>query len=316
MLLWQKDWAIKNDLVCVNVYADEVQSRICPWSWDEWHYMWIVIEDVSNPLLDVIKRERFKNNFYIASPYYEKNNKIVHRADLTSADTKNIAKRRLSFIIDPTKSKEKFYSYIFGINVSKLDIDEFNKESEFNSIYNRFFRSSILYILKTCFNWKNIVIENLFHEEWQQQDDKFFPWHIINKIHWKEKNISFKCKKIEFLPKDHRKDERSNIIQLCDLILWISTTILHWPENSQRFNKYKKELVEIYYQLFKRILKNPGNKNSRYWYYNRIMVWFFPLKKTKINTFERWLKHFFTDRIMVYESQRTEINWYKQVNLF
>lgn len=71
--------------------------------------------------------------------------------EINDADSKNIAKRWINYILDPSKSGDKFYFYALGINISKLNIEEFDTEDEFNSIYNRFFRSALLYALKTFF---------------------------------------------------------------------------------------------------------------------------------------------------------------------
>jgi hypothetical protein len=186
--------------VSVNIYADEIQGRVCPYTGNLWNYIGILIEDLDNPLLDNIIYERFMGNFEKGSRYYEMNNKVVHWCEIRIADTKNICKRWFEFILNPEKSRKKFYSYILGLNDSYLKREEFDSADEFNSKYNRFFRSAVLYALKTIFNGGNVVVENIFHEEGQQQFNQYFPWHIIYKLGGKD-NISFNCEKITFLPR-------------------------------------------------------------------------------------------------------------------
>ncbi|GAI57281.1 unnamed protein product, partial [marine sediment metagenome] len=208
---------------------------------------------------------------------YNKNNRIVHWSEIKDADTKNICKRWLEYILNPRKSRKNFYSYILGLNDSKLIREEFNTNDEFNSKYNRFFRSAVLYALKTFFPGKGIIVKNIFHEEGQQQNNRYFQWHCIYKLEDIE-NVTFNCENIIFLPKDHKKDKRSNIIQLCDCILGVSTSIIHGIKKSNN-SKYREELADTYFPLLKRLIEAPDNRNSRYAYYKRIMVGFFPKEK-------------------------------------
>ena len=207
----------KDKPIEINIYADEIQSKKCPYTNDKWIYIGIVVEDLSKPLLEDIISERFCNNFDKNSPYYPKNNRVIHWSEINDADTKNICKRWFEYILNVDKSGKKFYSYILGINDSNLNKNEFDQNDQFNSKYNRFFRSAILYGLKTFFPRKTIIVKKIYHEEGQQQYDEYFPWHCIYKITQKEDNIAFEVARIKFLPKDHKKDEKSNLIQLCDV---------------------------------------------------------------------------------------------------
>jgi len=187
--------------VHVNIYGDEIFSKTCPESGDSWFYIGLIVEDLSIPLLEDIIYERFCGNFDKASEYYSKNNKIAHWIDISSADTKNICKRWFEYILNPAKSSKKFYSYILGINNSKLIREEFDTDDEFNSKYNRFFRTAVTYALKTFFPGKEIIVENVYHEEGTQKDNKYFPWHCIYRLN-QEDSITFQGNDITFLPKD------------------------------------------------------------------------------------------------------------------
>lgn len=289
--------------VNVNIYADEVQSRVCPINNNKWHYIGLIVENYDLPLLEDIIFERFKGNDDKKSPYYNKNNRVVHWSEIKDADTKNICKRWLEYILNPRKSRKNFYSYILGLNDSKLTREEFNTNDEFNSKYNRFFRSAVLYALKTFFPGKGIIVKNIFHEEGQQQNNKYFPWHCIYKLE-DVGNVTFNCDNIIFLSKDHKKDKRSNIIQLCDCVLGASTSIIHGIKKSNN-SKYREELVDVYLPLLKRLIEAPDNRNSRYAYYKRIMIRFFPKEKSKLGDDKRLKNQFYSKRTLYYCKQRS-----------
>jgi len=288
----------------VNIYADEIQSKICSDTGNEWHYIGLIVEDINNPLLDDIIQERFMGNFDKTSPYYVKNNHIMHWSEIENADEKNICRRWFEYILNPAKSEKKFYSYILGLNNSYLSTEEFNQNNEFNSKYNRFFRSALLYALKTFFGNKKIIVENIYHEVGQQKQYEYFPWHCIYKISEQEEDIIFNCKKIIFLPKDHKVESRSNLIQLCDCVLGVTASIIHGIEKSNK-SKYREELADVYLPLLSRLIDNPKNKNSSYKYYNRIMVRFFPKKKTDIGDPRRYMNQFYTNRNLKYVEEKS-----------
>ena len=86
--------------ISINIFADEVQGKICPTTGNVWDYIGIIVEKTDNPLLEDIVHERFMGNFDQISPYYEMNNKIVHWCEIRIADTKNICKRWFRYILD------------------------------------------------------------------------------------------------------------------------------------------------------------------------------------------------------------------------
>lgn len=289
--------------ICVNIYADEIQSKISPIDHDEWHYIGLVVEDLNDPLLQEIINERFCGNLDKKSAYFEKNNKIVHWSDMRNADQKNICKRWFEYILNPSKSQKKFYSYILGINDSKLTRKEFDSNDEFNSKYNRFFRSAVLYALKAFFSGKKVIVNNIFHEVGQQQNNQYFPWHCMYKLK-DEENISFECDNITFLNKDHKNDEKSNLIQLCDCVLGVSTSIIHGIEKSNKSN-YREELADLYLPLLQRIVNKSENRNSLYRYYNRIVIRFFPKEKTELGDPKRHANQFYSQRSLSYCEQKS-----------
>lgn len=110
---------IDDDSVNVNIYADE-SGRECPINKNKWYYIGLVIENLAHPLLPDIINERYRYNMDKNSPYYEKNNKIVHWCEIRTADEKNICKRWFEYILAPDKSKKSFHSYILGLNDTSI----------------------------------------------------------------------------------------------------------------------------------------------------------------------------------------------------
>jgi len=293
----------RREPVHVNIYADEIVDRKCPFIGNSWHYIGLIVENIETPLLSDIINERFMGNFDHESKYFDMNNKKVHWCEIRIADTKNICKRWFEYILSPGKSRNTFYSYILGINDSLLDKDSFDTVDHFGSQYNRFFRSAVLYGLKSFFGDHKIIVENIFHEEGQQQDNEYFPWHIIYKLGSMD-SISFNCDEITFLPKDHKDNIHSNLIQLCDTVLGSCTSIIHGIVKSKK-SFYREELIDLYLPLFKRMIENPNNKNSKYEYHNRIIIRFFPKDKTSIDDIRRLNNQFYTKRPLYYIEQKS-----------
>ena len=293
---------IEDVSVRINIYADEIQSKKCPYTQDDWFYIGIIVENENSQLLEDIKNIRYYNNFNETSSYFEKNNRIIHWVKVNDVDSKNICMRWLEYILDPSKSEKAFYVYVLGINNSKLNRDEFSDRNKFNIKYNRFFRSAVLYAVKSYFPNKHIIVKHIYHEEGQQQKHEYFPWHCISKIETEEEHINFECDSITFLPKSHRENHLSNIVQLCDLFLGVCTSTLHGIVESNR-SKYKTELIDIFLPLFQRMINEPYNKNSSYAHANRLMIRFFPKEQTSFEDPGRFRNQFFTKRRLYYVDQ-------------
>jgi hypothetical protein len=70
----------------VNLYADEVQEIECPYTKEKWIYIGLLVERLDNPLLEKIISIRYMNNFDINSPYFEKNDRIIHWAKIRNSN--------------------------------------------------------------------------------------------------------------------------------------------------------------------------------------------------------------------------------------
>ena len=288
--------------VRINIYADEVQSKKCPYTNDDWFYIGIIVENAANELLADIIDLRYCGNYDNTSAYFRKNDRIIHWVEVSDIDTKNICYRWLEYMLDPYRSKKSFYAYILGLNNSKLNKYEFGDKQEFNRKYNRFFRTAVLYAVKCFFPSDHIIIDNIYHEQGQQQDHEYFPWHSIYKIDQSDNSITCACDSVTFLPKGHRDCRRSNIVQLCDLFLGVCTTCLHGLSDSNT-STYKPELLEKFLPLLKRMIEAPHNRNSSYEHANRIMIRNFPKTRTDLDDIRRCTNQFYTKRPIRYLEQ-------------
>jgi hypothetical protein len=301
------------DEVRVNIYADEIQNRIDPITGDAWHYIGILIETLEYPLLPELTKLRYCGTPDPSSRYFQKNDRLIHWVDISSADECNICRRWLEYVLNPEKdtwhdpvkfsvekSRRTYYSYILGINSTKLDDSAFDSEDDFNSKYNRFFRTALLYATKCYFPNRPIIIENIFHEEGSQRNNYYFPWHSIYKINQKERKVHAIADRLSFLSKDHHDDEKANILQLCDVILGISTSILHGTSLGVR-SEIKKDLIDMYFPLFERLVRHPHNINSSYQHQNRIAIDFFPKDATSLSEWSKLRNQFYKLRTLRYE---------------
>ncbi|PJA02327.1 hypothetical protein COX73_01385 [bacterium (Candidatus Gribaldobacteria) CG_4_10_14_0_2_um_filter_36_18] len=275
----------------LNLYCDEVKDKECPIIKDKWHYFGILIVPTNIEkifLVDLLKKRFRVNNLSEVdrkTEYFPKNNRIVHFHSL-GADTYHIAKRWYDYIRDP-KSCDKVYFSILGVNQNKLNPESFGNEELFERIYNRFFRTAVIFSIKKYFPGRNIIIKNIFHEEGEQEYHEFFPWHIFYRINEDCENITCLNKEVSFLNKDHRKNNTANFIQLVDVILGSAVNNLH---NSTK-NEHKVKLTEDFSGLIKRLVESPENPNSTYCkdYYKRMNISFFP--KQNINPKDEYLEY-------------------------
>jgi len=280
----------KEQEITVNLYCDEVKNNLCPQSNDFWHYVGVLIvpKEIESSLLNDLLKARFFKKFSSNnqldridqnSIYFQKNNRIVHFSKL-DADTSYVAKRWYEFI--KAFSVGKIYFNILGINISRLNSSQFGG-GRFNIVYNRFFRTAVIYPLLKFFQKSLIKIENIFHERGDQENDIFFPWHIIYKINTEEK-WPIKClnNKINFLDKNHKIDKRGNFIQLIDSILGATRNCF----DDSSVNEFKVKLTTDYSDLIRRLVEYPDNPNSSYCknYHKRMNVSFFPKKILDINS--------------------------------
>lgn len=279
--------------VAVSIYADEIQEVESLITKEKWIYTAAIYERHDKNILDDLIFHRYKKQELNWHDYKEKNDLDIHWYGLRSAAKKDIVTRWFKYLLSDCQNEKKFYFSLLGINVTNLNLAEFGRAQTFNAVYNRFFRSMLKYSLKKFFS-DGVLVKNIYHEEGPQQSHTHFDWHTILKLEADEK-LDFDCRKIEFLPKSHRSSERSNIIQLCDVLLGLFKD-LHLGVD-ETYNINKKELISspfIQDLLIDRVIKKPGNTKSSYSYCNRFNISLFPKIKSEPGSIHRKLDNYYT----------------------
>jgi hypothetical protein len=166
----------------------------------------------------------------------------------------------------------------------------------------------VQYSLKS-FGGEGVLVSKIFHEIGPQSKHDYFDWHTISELD-KDEKLNFNCQKITFLSKSHRKDKRSNILQLCDVLLGLFKDIhlgvdkFTYPDNKKKLlnSKFTKEL------LVKRVIKNPKNFNSSYCHAGRFHVSLFPKRKSNPNSIRRLMDNY-------YDIKKINLKYYTQTQL-
>ena len=285
----------EKDAVKVRVYADEIQDIISHVTGERWLYTGAIYENVNKPILGPLLDLRYRKDLPGWEEYRDRNDSEIHWTDIRKeAKKRDVVNRWLSYLYNDSLGERRFYFSILGINLTNLNTNEFGDQQVFNSIYNRFFRSMLKYCLPKYFG-KGVVVEDIFHEQGPQQDHAYFDWHTIYKLD-QEEDIYLEQKPVYFLPKNHRDDERSNVIQLIDVLLGIHKD-LHLGVEMGQYGEIKQSILDhpfINEILIQRVIRNPLNINSKFGYVNRFNISLFPNQRTEVNSIER-LKNSYYD---------------------
>lgn len=258
------------------IYADEIKEFKNSIG-ESWMYIGILLlkaDDKERILNDLLKKRKEVN-------YQDE----LHFRDLTNYSYANIysektklAKSWIDFVLSENK-KRSIYFHILGLNLTNLQHQAFGSgKKRMRNIYNRFFRSTILYCLKSYFDkHKNILVKQIFHDKGHLDNDELFDWHTIWRIGTAEDKISFASNCIYFIDSDHYKEtnftEESHFIQLIDLILGATCQCLDANSNKDGCG----EVARIFLPLIER-LNGVNNPNSRYDYFKKCGLSFFPKK--------------------------------------
>lgn len=217
--------------------------------------------------------------------FHKENNCEIHYGEIEKENIKyKIADKWIDILFENNLcKKESIYFNILGIVESNLDMTVFGNEKQFGNIYTRFFRTALLRVLSMFNNYDRIIVDHIYHDSTTEMEShKYFKTSAINKINFKEffnkeRKIIFNTAEIEFIDSDHRKsnNSESQFIQLADLILGLTCNIIH----NEAKNSAKIKLTEKIYPLISRILdrKKCANKNSKYNYFNKQTIAFFPI---------------------------------------
>lgn len=221
--------------------------------------------------------------------YHRNNNCEIHYHDLNRANhsKKEISKRWINYILNNNLDNNGLvYFKILYINLCNLDKNVFGEDGIHENIYNRFFRTLIKG--SRLFFGNNLKeILRIYHDNGvNHETHPYFPWHVGSRLNMDEKDFNVINEEIQFVDSNHKsyfgKNENlvyeSQLIQFIDLIMGtVSRNIFEGLSN----NSVKISLAEMMNPLVERLLKNPNNPNSRYNYYRKQSIDFFPKKKVQ-----------------------------------
>lgn len=274
----------------VSIYVDEIKKfkNSCDEFWMYIGLLFIKSQDRPQVLGDLLHKRK-------AIGYHDE----LHFAELTNYSYSNIysEKTRLARswmeLILSEGCRRKIYFHIVGLNLSNLEYEVFGPgQDRKRNIYNRFFRCTTLYCLKSYFReYAEIIVKQIFHDRGHLETDELFDWHAIWRIEAQEQKISFDNKNILFVDSDHDKEkkfpEESHFIQLTDLVLGATVQCLDAGKNRDGCN----EIAEMFIPLVERLndVNRINNPNSRYDYCRKCGVSFFPRCKLTGRQFEdKW----------------------------
>ena len=239
--------------------------------------------------------------------YHEKNKVKIHYQEYDNTNNFRIAERWCDVILANQSKNARFYMNILGINKNKLDKSYFKNKGEKThvneNIYNRFFRTTVIFALKKFFSdYDKIIIDAVYHDTGNMNYHEYFKTQPLRYINLNEKKIVCKCLEINFIEtnNDNCLNDENVLLQLVDLFLGANFNILH---NSSR-NKNKVEISKKLFPITKRLIGESKNVNGRY--YNTYSMSFFPKHKitSNMSDFEREIiknNNFYVDREMKFQ---------------
>jgi len=284
-------------IINVSIFCDEIKNEKLdngPFGETEnWDYIGICIVPTSN-INDLSKdlnnlRCGAGNKYATCNnncSYHYKNQIKIHYQEYDTTNNFNIANRWCDVILNNYKPA-KFYMHILGINLNKLDKSYFKTSGEEtnvdDNIYNRFFRTAIIYPLKKYFSDYDIIeVDAVYHDTGNMKYHKYFKYQPLKYIDLNDEKIVCKCKEITFLETNHTNclEDNNTMLQFIDLFLGANFNMLH---NSSK-QKNKVAIAKKLFPITDRFINNPNNINSRY--YNIYSLSFFPRKKLTSNASE------------------------------
>lgn len=258
---------VKDKVTEIEIFADEIKpfnNRIR----ERWLYIAVLIVPVKKKreLLERLTATRRKTQC----------DSEIKCHDLDESSKRELAKKWLDVVLRDKDTRSIFFN-ILGINLSNLNLAAFGRKA-FEPVYNRFFRSCVLSCIKRCFPKRHVRVSNIFHDKGDQSRHAFFPWHCIYSIEGQTSEVTFANKEIVFINSDHRESDgsvESHIVQLIDLIVGLTSHCLDCVST----NKARTFVAKDFIPLLERMMNNPGNKNSKYGYFGKYLISFFPSKK-------------------------------------
>ncbi len=261
--------------------------------------------------------------------YHDKNNTEIHYKELAESNARfRIAQSWIKFVTDERSPKNDrlFYFNILGLNLSAMNLEMFGEGTNDLTIYNRFYRTTILGGLNYFFRDRKVIIHNIFHDKGSQEFHKYIPWHAIHSISLANENIEIIPDNIQFIDSDHRKSskEESHLIQLIDILLGATYACLHNPSVEVEKRKVGHLFKPVLTCLLDRKKMDYGPMSGAYYqskFYRTSQVSFFPKNKFDMKTapldlqnFDRRIgngKFFFERQIQIMDSSEVKLDrWF------
>jgi len=227
-----------------------------------------------------------------------------------------LAKRWVERVL--TDRQKIFHFYLLGLNLDNLQPFAFGRgRKQQRNIYNRFFRASVAYVLKSFFGRTNVVVTHVFHDRSDLEQDDLFDWHAIWRLDQAEQGIRFLTDNIRFIDSDHEKEPDfpadSHFVQLCDVLLGGLSHCLDARTQKDGCCEIAECLLPVAERLTDpRRVRNP---NSRYRYVRRLSMSFFPSKRLKLKELKdahlRVRSGFYIERRLLFKEKKS-----KQLPLF
>ena len=261
--------------------------------------------------------------------YREKNNTEIHYKELAESNARfRVAQNWIKFVKDDRSPKNDrlFYFNILGLNLSAMNLEMFGEGTNDLTIYNRFYRTTILGGLNYFFKGRKVIIHNIFHDKGSQVFHRYIPWHAIQKISLASESTTIIPENIQFIDSDHRKSgmKESHLIQLIDLLLGATYACLHNPSVEAEKRKVGNLFKPVLKILLDRKQTDYGPMSGEYYkskFYRTSQVSFFPQNKfdmkiapLDLENFDRRIgngKFFFERPIQIVDSSEVKLDrWF------
>jgi len=161
---------------------------------------------------------------------------IIHFNDIRasrSRDKFKVAKRWLNYF---KSSRSQLFFKLILLDLQKMSLEKFGDDNVWGNIYNRFFRSNLIYGLKAFFkaNQRPVDLQRVHqHHGSLQESHTYFPIHNLHKLEDHEiRGLVVRDYAINFINQNHREiidiegKGNSQIIQLTDLLIGASCQVI------------------------------------------------------------------------------------------
>jgi hypothetical protein len=220
--------------------------------------------------------------------WHKSNDCEIHNQNIRSARASNslktISKEWIKYFIEKNKAGKSIRFNILFIELDKMDISKFGDSKIHENMYNKFFRTTINYGLKSFFNNSKVIVKNVFHDKGSMEKHSYFPYLNLHKLEDEIPEVAtFENKNIIFTDSNHKNYSweskslynESNLIQFVDLILGNISQCLFNLSN----DRLKKENASLIYPLVERLITKSKNYNSSWNYINKQNISLFPKSK-------------------------------------